>query len=111
MADISSAEVLGADIVGSETVSHLANASVVLLGLDAQPAAASVTRQLKAAVFMDPDSAARVRSGSAEYNLGLLLDPTGSVRPEGEAFIDLISTSATPEPRRRMLVIDKSLRN
>ena len=76
MTTITRAAVIGAGVMGSGIASHLTNAgvNVVLLDLDAETAAASVTRQLKAGGFMDPSFAARIRTGSTVDDLDLLSD-------------------------------------
>lgn len=76
MVEIRKAAVIGAGVMGSGIAAHLANAGVevVLLDIDATFAEAGVARQLKAGGFMEPDFAARVRTGATGTDMALLAD-------------------------------------
>jgi 3-hydroxyacyl-CoA dehydrogenase len=68
--------VIGAGTMGAGIAAHMASCGVdvVLLDLDGQVAADGVARQVKAGGFMMPEFAARVTTGSARTDLGLLQD-------------------------------------
>lgn len=76
MDDIRSAAVIGAGVMGAGIAAHLANAGVdvVLLDLDAKVAEKAVAVQVRSGGFMDPQFAARVRTGSTTTDMSLIAD-------------------------------------
>lgn len=76
MAEIHTAAVIGAGVMGSGIAAHLANAGleVILLDVDKKLADAGVARQVKAGGFMDTVFAARITTGSIAEDITRLVE-------------------------------------
>ncbi|HEX7819168.1 MAG TPA: 3-hydroxyacyl-CoA dehydrogenase NAD-binding domain-containing protein [Sphingobium sp.] len=76
IAEIRTAAVIGAGVMGSGIAAHLANAGleVILLDVDKKLADAGVTRQVKAGGFMDATFAGRISTGSIADDLARLVE-------------------------------------